>query len=98
MFIHKLACRLPVSNLLSVAITVVMAELEAADQGNWGRTVKDLAAGAAGGIAQVLLGMSDIFLSSVLVFLFSLSIYFSRMGSDTTIKEILDWYMYETCW
>lgn len=32
--------------------------LEAETAGSWVRTVKDLTAGAAGGVAQVLLGMS----------------------------------------
>jgi len=31
-------------------------ELKEAENASWARTVKDLAAGAAGGIAQVLLG------------------------------------------
>ena len=34
-------------------------EVIEAETSNWARTAKDLVAGAAGGIAQVLLGKSD---------------------------------------
>lgn len=41
-----------------------MAEKLEADDASWERTGKDLVAGAAGGIAQVLLGKIDMIVSS----------------------------------
>ena len=49
--------------LTPLAACVAMAEVEIAESGGLARTLKDLLAGAAGGVAQVLLGqfaLSDV--------------------------------------